>query len=133
MLKKNMNIRLGGAQKSLDHAVPIPFDFERNIIMGGGYDMHVARTLYKLIFERMYPSNPNAPSTFDMASLTPHLAVSVALNYNRINTTLNANAVEKGIGFKSVSDTVVAEKLKVTGIMSPKEVGIRLGGPKINI
>jgi hypothetical protein len=109
-----------GIQYDLKAVVPESFDFERDVLRGGVWDPQAARLLLDLSFRDMFPINEGR-NLFLWDSLRPHVAFSIARAALQINRVLNKDAISNG-QYRPVTDEMVLEKIRKTGVMSPKEV-----------
>lgn len=109
-----------GIQYDLKEVVPESFDFERDVLRGGVWDPQSARLLLDLSFREMFPSQEGR-NLFLWDSLRPHVAFSIARSFLQVNRVLNKDAMSNG-QHRPVTDEMVLDKIKKTGVMSPKEV-----------
>jgi hypothetical protein len=125
-------VRPDGVQSTKMDAAPLPFDFERSVLLGGAYLPHGARALCQLFMLDMFPNN-KGKNLFKWESLTPHVAITIAATYHTLNSAVNSGAIRDGVSFLPVNDTDITQKLERTGIMTPKQVETRyLSTPSIN-
>lgn len=122
VIKDRIIIKPDGVQSGLLDIIPTPFDFENQVLVGGAYDPHIARALYSLFFQNMYPTPVKGKPLFDWASLKPHTAITLVAAYNAINENMNKRCVKNDVPFVTISDEDIFKKISKTGVMSPNEI-----------
>lgn len=123
-IKDKIIISPDGIQRGKLSARPIPFNFEQEVLAGGGFDLEVARFINKMFMSELFPQ-PKGKSLFNWSELTPHLAVTIAANYHGLNQSLNKGAVSKGHPFIPINDDDISKKIAKSGVLSPNEVEVR--------
>ena len=131
-IKNQIVVSPDGIQSGKLSAQPIPFDFEREVLSGGGFDLNVARILNKMFMQDLFPV-PKGKSLFSWEDLTPHLAVTIAATYHGINQSQNRSAISSGRNFTPVNDADIDKRIARTGVMSPHEVQTRFSLGRIKI
>lgn len=123
-------IKTSGMQRTKLEVAPTPFDFERSVLAGGGMDHRLMRTLVNLCFSEMFPP-PKGNALFDWKSIMPHHLITYVSMFNILNKTMNSGAVAEGRPILPIQDSKLIERVNITGMLSPKEIESKFGGPSL--
>lgn len=124
-------IKTSGIQSSKLKVAPTPFDFERSVLSGGAIEPRIMRALVDLCFSEMFPT-PNSNALFDWKEIMPNHLITYVSMFNILNKSMNDNAISKGRPILPVQDSKLVERVRITGMLSPKEIESKFSGPKIN-
>lgn len=109
-----------GVQKTPVDVVPLPFCFNRGVLMGGGISPAILRAVVDLTISDIFPSKKG--DLLDWDDLMPHLLFTYASAYYYINKSMNDCAISKGKPVLPVSDDDIINRVNRLGVMTPKDI-----------
>ncbi len=120
MSEEMIVVHMDGVQRAKVAQKPMPFSFEGSVLNGGALDIGLVNALISLSLNEMFPEKQGSP--FNWSLLKPNEAITYVATHDMINQIMNAGALKKGMPILPVLDNKVLERVKRTGMMTPKDI-----------
>ena len=117
-------VKTSGVQRTRVNAPPLPFNFERHVLAGGGVEPSIMRAMIHLSFAEMFPDQQGG-ALFQWSTLRPHEVISYVSMYHSLNESMNDKSISQGRPFLPIEDDKIKERILMVGMMSPNEIEAR--------
>ncbi|MEG3765130.1 hypothetical protein [Alteromonas sp. 14N.309.X.WAT.G.H12] len=115
-------IRPLGVQKNKTDIAVMPFNYKERMLSQWDVEGSTSEYLVKAFMLEMFPDKKGRNALFSWETLTRNHALTYLTAFHTINTRVNGDAVAMGKPFKDVSDNDIKDRVKRSGMMTPKEI-----------